>query len=59
MNRVILNEKIIKKRVPEQEVKIGGNSYSIEDIQKIIKAINKTKIKKHKKWYFRNPFSYI
>ena len=55
MNRVILNEKIIKKLIPEQEGKVGGGAYSTEDVQKIINAIEQTKIKKHKKWYFRKP----
>lgn len=55
MNRIILNEKIIKKLLPEQETKAGGEAYSDEDVQKIIQAVDKTKIKKHKKWHFRKP----
>lgn len=46
MNRVILNEKIIKKLLPEQAQKEGGKAYSTEDIRKIILAIDDTKIKK-------------
>ncbi|MBL7002123.1 MAG: site-specific integrase [Nitrosopumilus sp.] len=57
MNRVILNEKIIKKLLPEQELKVGGAAYSTEDIRKIILAIDDTKIKKHKRWYYRKPLS--
>ncbi len=55
MNRVILNEKIIKKLLPEQELKVGGQAYSTEDIRKIILAIDDTKIKKHKRWHYRKP----
>lgn len=55
MNRVILNEKIIKKLLPEQDSKGGGEAYSTEDVRKIIQAVDKTKIKRHKKWYLRKP----
>lgn len=55
MNRVILNEKIIKKLLPEQEGKIGGNAYSTEDIRKIISAVDQYKIKKHKRWNYLKP----
>jgi len=55
MNRVILNEKIIKKLLPEQESRGGGEAYSDEDVKKIIRAVDQTKIKRHKKWYFRKP----
>lgn len=55
MNRVILNEKIIKKLFPEQETKVGGGAYSTQDVVKIIDAIDNTKIKKHKRWYYRKP----
>lgn len=55
MNRIILNEKIIRKLLPEQETKIGGNAYSTKDVQKIILAIEQTKIKKHKNWHYTKP----
>lgn len=55
MNRVILNEKIIKKLLPEQESKGGGEAYSTEDVRKIIQAVDQTKFKRHKNWYFRKP----
>ena len=55
MNRVILNEKIIKKLIPEQEGKVGGKAYSTQDVKKIISAIDQTKIKKHRKWHYRKP----
>lgn len=54
MNRVILNERIIKKLVPEEDAK-SRKTYSTEDVKKIIEAIEISKIKKHKKWYFRKP----
>lgn len=55
MNRVILNEKIIKKLLPEGDSKGGGNAYSDEDVRKIILAVDQTKIKRHKKWFFKKP----
>lgn len=55
MNRIILNEKIIKKLIPEQITKVGGNAYSTEDVRKIILAVDETKIKKHKRWYYKKP----
>ena len=54
MNRVILNERIIKKLLPEEDAK-SRKTYSTEDVKKIIEAINISKIKKHKKWFFRKP----
>lgn len=55
MNRVILNEKIIKKLFPEQETKVGGGAYSTADVRKIIESVDDTKIKKHKRWHWRKP----
>ncbi|MCE9651855.1 MAG: site-specific integrase [Nitrosarchaeum sp.] len=54
MNRVILNEKIIKKLMPEEDSK-KRQAYTTEDVTKILEAIDNNKIKKHKKWYFRKP----
>jgi len=55
MNRVILNEKIIKKLLPEGDSRGGGQAYSDEDVRKIILAVDQTRIKRHKRWYVRKP----
>lgn len=54
MNRIILNEKLIKKLLPEEDSK-KRQAYSNEDVKAILSAIEVSKIKKHKRWVFRKP----
>ena len=54
MNRIILNEKLIKKLLPEDDSK-KRQAYSNEDVKAILSAIEVSKIKKHKRWVFKKP----
>ena len=60
MNRVILNEKIIKNlaRPTEREEraeKRKRQAYTTEDVKAILQAIDLSKIKKHKRWFYKKP----
>ena len=55
MNRVILNERLIKKLIPDHNEPPKRKTYSNDDIEAILKAIELTKIKKHKRWVYLKP----
>ena len=55
MNRIILNEKILKELIPRDENTHKRQAYTTEDIIKILNAIDIHKIKKHKNWWYTKP----
>ena len=57
MNRIILNEKILKELIPRDESSHKRQTYSDEDIVKILNARNIHKIKKHRNWWYTKPRS--
>ncbi|MGI0056346.1 MAG: hypothetical protein ACREAK_03100 [Nitrosarchaeum sp.] len=54
INGVTLNDEMIQKLLPDENSK-KEQTYSTNDVKKILEAIDISKIKRHTKWYFRKP----